>query len=43
MVSYHVLSFDSTNSVRFDVFARAADFEAFQPKIDEVISSYKAK
>jgi hypothetical protein len=43
MVSYHVWSFDSTNAVRFDVFARAADFATFQPKIDAVINSYKSR
>jgi hypothetical protein len=42
-VSYHVWSFDPTNSVRFDVFVRASDFDAFRPKIDAVINSYKAR
>jgi hypothetical protein len=42
-VSYHVWSFDPTNSMHFDVFLRASDFEAFRPKIDAVINSYKAR
>jgi hypothetical protein len=42
-VSYHVWSFDTTNAIRFDVFGRASDFDAFQPKIDAVISTYKTR
>ena len=40
-VAYHVLSFVATNAVHFDVYLHAADFEAFRPKIDAVINSYK--
>jgi hypothetical protein len=42
-VAYHVWSFDPTNSMRFDTYVHASDFEAFQPKIDAVINSYKTR
>ncbi|HEX3719994.1 MAG TPA: tetratricopeptide repeat protein [Verrucomicrobiae bacterium] len=42
-VSYHTWGFDSSNSVHFDVYVHASDFDAFHPKIDAVINSYQTK
>jgi hypothetical protein len=42
-VAYHVWSFESTNSVRFDVYVLASDFAAFRPRIDAVINSFQTK
>ena len=42
-VAYHVWSLDATNAVHFDVYAHASDFDAFRPKIDAVINSFKTQ
>ena len=40
---YAVFTFGNTNAATFVLLAGAKDFEAFQPKFEEIIDSYKEK
>ncbi|HVM46725.1 MAG TPA: hypothetical protein VMU04_01800, partial [Candidatus Acidoferrum sp.] len=40
-VGYAVFTFGSTNAATFVLLVGAKDFEAFQPKFDAIVDSYK--
>jgi len=42
-ISYAVFTFGNTSAVTFVLLAQAKDFEAFQPRFDAIVDSYKEK
>ena len=42
-ISYAVFTFGDTNAATFVLLCGAKDFEAFQPKFDAIVDSYKEK
>ena len=42
-VGYAVFTFGNTNAATFVLLSKATDFEAFRPKFDAIVDSYKEK
>ena len=42
-IGYAVFTFGNTNATTFVLLVDAKDFEAFQPKLDAIVDSYKEK